>query len=271
MSPQQRVRQGVPIRAATYNVLEGTSSSRIGRVVSFILASVIVLNVGALTVETVDRIYQVSPRAFWTVEVVSVAIFTIEYVLRVWSCTADPRYSHPVYGRARFAITPIALLDLLAILPFYGQLLGLRGLDLRVLRTVRLVARIARLTRLSSGFNTLVRVVTAKRSELSTVIVVLLVLLLLTSSLMYFAEHEAQPDVFSSIPETMWWSIITLTTVGYGDMTPVTFAGRILAGLMAVLGIGLFALPAGILGSGFVDELSRNRACPHCGRRLAKD
>ena len=168
----------------------------------------------------------------------------------------------------RFAITPLALLDLLAILPFYGQLLGLRGLDLRVLRSVRLVARIARLTRLSSGFNTLVRVVTAKRSELSTVIVVLLVLLLLASSLMYFAEHEAQPDVFSSIPQTMWWSIITLTTVGYGDMTPVTFAGRLLAGLMAVLGIGLFALPAGILGSGFVDELDRNRACPHCGQLL---
>ena len=139
-----------------------------------------------------------------------------------------------------------------------------------MLRSIRLVARIARLTRLSSGFNTLVRVVTAKRSELSTVIVVLLVLLLLTSSLMYFAEHEAQPDVFSSIPETMWWSIITLTTVGYGDMYPVTFAGRILAGLMAVLGIGLFALPAGILGSGFVDELSRNRACPHCGRHLSR-
>ena len=167
-------------------------------------------------------------------------------------------------------MTPIALLDLLAILPFYGQLLGLRGLDLRVLRTVRLLARTARLTRLSSGFNTLMRVIRAKRSELSTVIVVLLVLLLLASSLVYFAEHEAQPDVFSSIPETMWWSIITLTTVGYGDMYPVTFAGRILAGLMAVLGIGLFALPAGILGSGFVDELDRNRVCPQCGRHLSR-
>ena len=121
MSPQQRVRQGVPIRAATYNVLEGTSSSRIGRVVSFILASVIVLNVGALTVETVDRIYQVSPRAFWTVEVVSVAIFTIEYVLGLHG---RPKILSPCICRARFAITPIALLDLLAILPFYDNCSG---------------------------------------------------------------------------------------------------------------------------------------------------
>ena len=201
----------------------------------------------------------------------SVTIFTIEYLLRIWSCTADPRYSHPIYGRARFVVTPMALLDLMAILPFYGQILGLGSLDLRILRAVRLSARVARLARLSPGFDTLMRVARAKRTELSIVIAMLLVLLLLASSLMYFAEHEAQPDLFSSIPQTMWWSIITLTTVGYGDVYPVTYAGRVLAGVMAVLGIGLFALPAGILGSGFVDELDRNRVCPHCGERLRKN
>ena len=256
------------IKARTHRVLESTSANPLDRSISILLSAIIVLNVGALIIETVDGVYRISPGLFWKIEAISVCIFTIEYGLRVWSCTADPRYPHPIYGRARFVITPMALLDLLAILPFYGGLLGLSSLDLRILRTVRLLARTARLARLSSGFNTLVRVVTAKRGELSTVIAVLLVLLLLTSSLMYFAEHEAQPDLFSSIPETMWWSIITLTTVGYGDVYPITVVGRILAGLMAVLGIGLFALPAGILGSGFVDELGRNHVCPHCSRPL---
>ena len=112
----------------------------------------------------------------------------------------------------------------------------------------------------------------AKRTELVTVIMVLSLLLLLSSSMMYYAENDAQPDVFSSIPETMWWGIITLTTVGYGDVYPITVLGRTLAGLMAVLGIGLFALPAGILGSGFIEEVQhrvgRGKKCPHCGEKI---
>ena len=106
-----------------------------------------------------------------------------------------------------------------------------------------------------------------KRNDLLTVVGVLSLLLLLASSLMYYAENDAQPDDFSSIPEAMWWGIITLTTVGYGDASPITAAGRALAGLMAVLGIGLFALPAGILGSGFIEEISESVAgrvkCAH--------
>ena len=98
-------------------------------------------------------------------------------------------------------------------------------------------------------------------------------MLLMTSSLMFFAENEAQPDKFANIPQAMWWSIITLTTVGYGDVFPVTVAGRLLAGVIAILGIGLFALPAGILGSGFVEEMSSKKAnaikrCPHCDREI---
>jgi voltage-gated potassium channel len=103
---------------------------------------------------------------------------------------------------------------------------------------------------------------------------VLLLLLVLSSSLMYFAEHEAQPELFSSIPATMWWGIETLTTIGYGDIIPVTPLGRVLAGVIAVLGIGMFALPAGILGSAFVEEVQRRRSgsagrsCPHCGQSI---
>ena len=240
------------------------------------IISLICLNVVALIVETVDEIHDVSPLAFRTFDTISVAIFTVEYVLRLWSCAAEEKYRHPVWGRLRFALTPVLFIDLLAILPFYVALLAPVGLlDLRVLRflrAVRLLARIARLSRYSSGLRTSVGVIHAKRAELITVIVFLSILLLMASSLMYFAETEAQPDKFANIPQSMWWSIITLTTVGYGDAVPVTAAGRLLAGVIAILGIGLFALPAGILGSGFMDEMNRRRQgprlCPHCRKDI---
>ncbi|MXY44500.1 MAG: ion transporter [Dehalococcoidia bacterium] len=236
----------------------------------------ICLNVVALIVETVDEIHDISPLAFRLFDTISVAIFTVEYVLRLWSCTAEEKYGHPVWGRLRFALTPVLFIDLLAILPFYVALMAPVGLlDLRILRflrAVRLLARIARLSRYSSGLRTSVGVIHAKRAELITVIVFLSILLLMASSLMYFAETEAQPDKFANIPQSMWWSIITLTTVGYGDAVPVTVTGRFLAGVIAILGIGLFALPAGILGSGFMDEMNRRRQgptlCPHCQKEI---
>ena len=257
---------------AIHNGLGPDPESRIGKVVSVSLTALIVLNITALVLETVDEIQDLSPRGFGVFEAVSVVLFTIEYLLRVWSCVAEPRYSHPISGRLRFIASPLALVDLIAILPFYAVLLNLSELDLRVLRAARLMGRVASLGRYSSGLRTFGRVVQAKRTELVTVIMVLSLLLLLSSSMMYYAENNAQPDVFSSIPETMWWGIITLTTVGYGDVYPITALGRTLAGLMAVLGIGLFALPAGILGSGFIEEVQhrvgRGKTCPHCGEKI---
>lgn len=255
-----------------YDVLGPEPDSRIGKAVSLSVTTLIILNIVALVLETVDEIHDLSPRAFWFFETVSVAVFTVEYLIRVWSSVADPKYSGQILGRLRFIVTPLALADLIAILPFYAALLNLFGIDLRVLRAARLVGRAARLGHYSSGLRTLGRVVQAKKNDLFTVVGVLSLLLLLASSLMYYAENDAQPDDFSSIPEAMWWGIITLTTVGYGDASPITAAGRALAGLMAVLGIGLFALPAGILGSGFIEEIQRRKSegtlCPHCGERL---
>ena len=254
-------------------VEEAAPGDRSSQAFDIFIISLISLNAIALIVGTVEEVHQVSPQAFRIFEIVSMAIFTVEYLLRVWSCTANPRYAHPVFGRLRFIVSPIALIDLLAILPFYVVfLVNLHGLDLRFLRAVRLLARVARLSRYSSGLRTLARVIHAKRSDLLTVIMVLSLLLLMASSLIFFAEKEAQPDKFANIPQAMWWSIITLTTVGYGDAVPVTVAGRLLAGLIAILGIGLFALPAGILGSGFVDELKKStdtpRIFPHCHKEI---
>jgi len=260
------------LQSIVHNVLGPEPDSRVGKAVSVSITTLIVLNITALVLETVHEIQDLSPRAFWVFEAVSVAVFTVEYLLRVWSCVADQKYSHSIAGRLRFILTPLALADLIAILPFYAALLDLFGLDLRVLRAARLVGRAARLGHYSSGLRTLGRVVQAKKNELLTVVGVLSLLLLIASSLMYYAENDAQPNAFSSIPEAMWWGIITLTTVGYGDASPITAAGRALAGLMAVLGIGLFALPAGILGSGFIEEIQQRKAqdkvCPHCGERL---
>ena len=259
------------LRQRTNDILGEAPSSPTGKAVSAFLHGLIALNVLALVVGTVEDVRDLSPQTFWAIEVFSVAVFTVEYVLRVWACTAESKFSRPISGRLRFMAHPYMLVDLLVILPFYVALMIPSSLDLRVMRVIRLVARLARMERSSHGLRTMGRVVKAKSNELISVITVLLVLLLVASSLVFVFENGVQPDNYSSTPETMWWGIITLTTVGYGDVYPVTVAGRLLTGVIAILGIGLFALPAGILGSGFMKEMesrSQPNVCPHCGGRL---
>ena len=261
-------------KETVHRALNGESKSWIGRVAANSVTILIILSVIGLVIETVDSIYVASARAFFYFELISVSIFSVEYLLRVWSCTADPNYAHPLRGRLKFVVSPLLLIDLLAVLPFYAALIIPLGMDLRALRALRLIARSTRLGHHSDGIRTLLRVLQTKSNELLTVVVVLIVLLILASSLMYYVENNAQPDDFSSIPATAWWGIVTLTTVGYGDMAPVTALGRVIAGVMAILGIGLFALPAGILGSGFMQEVERkktdaDRICPNCGERTS--
>ena len=258
------------IKRRVYEILEvDASGDWVSRIVDISLVALICANIAALILSSVDVIHQTSPRAFFIFEAISTGIFTVEYVLRVWCYTENPRYSHPVTGRVKLVFSPIQMMDLAAILPFYLVFLGV---DLRAMRLARLLARFLRLSRYFSGLRTLGRVLQAKRYELFTVLMVLSALLVLASCLMYFAEKDAQPEGFSSIPAAMWWTIVTLTTVGYGDVFPVTPVGRLLAGGIAVMGIGIFALPAGILGSGFLMEVERARAgpriCPHCGEEL---
>jgi voltage-gated potassium channel len=170
-----------------------------------------------------------------------------------------------VRGRVRFVLSPMALVDLLSILPL---LIPALGIDLRSARVLRLfrVVRVAKLARYSRTLRLFGHVFRERAPELVVVLALLATLLLLTSSLMYYAENAAQPDVFSSIPATLWWAIATLTTVGYGDVYPVTGLGKLLAGVICVLGIGMFALPTSILGAAFSRQLEEApRRCPHCG------
>ena len=258
------------------------------------LSLLIIANIFMVILETVPTLRQQLRPAFYLFEVFSVVVFSLEYVLRLWAAVEDPRYAHAFLGRLRYAITPLALIDLVAVLPFY--LPQLIHADMRFLRGLRLVrlARVFKLGRYSTGLALYGQILREKRDELVTSLALLSLLLLMSSSLMYFFEHAAQPDTFSSIPAAMWWGIITLTTIGYGDVYPVTAAGKVFGAVIAVIGVGFVALPSAILVGGMMEqmELRRKRRsadavdddgedagedagaaassgphpCPHCGR-----
>ena len=235
------------------------------------IISLIALNVIALIAETVAGIHQLAPSFFRWFDVVSVLIFTVEYILRVWTCTEAPQYRSAVRGRIKYIFSSLALIDLLAILPFY---LPFVGFDLRSIRAVRLFRffRVMRIARYSNALRVLGRVFKAKKAELVTASFFLMILLIIASTFMYFAENASQPEVFSSIPAAMWWAVATITTVGYGDICPITAGGKVIASIISILGIGMFALPTGILGAGFVEEMQNRkngvRKCPHCGESI---
>lgn len=270
-------------RAAVHRLLEASPPTRAAAALRAALAGLIVINVAAVVADSVRDVHAVALQWLRAIEWVSVTVFSAEYLLRLWVAPEQPRFGRP-FGRVRWALTPSALVDLLAVLP---SLLAMASLDLRTLRLVRLARlfRIAKLGRYSLAVQTLFAVLRSKAADLLSLLFVLVILLVVTSTLMFHLEGEAQPNVFTSIPATMWWGIVTLTTIGYGDMAPVTAAGRALGGVVAVLGIGMFALPAGLLGAAFVDELGKLRAarhgdahaagehgggahCPHCGKAL---
>ncbi|MFP8952528.1 ion transporter [Natrialbaceae archaeon A-arb3/5] len=245
------------------------------------IMGLILLSVVSIILETVDPVEQQYGTLFRNFEYISVTIFTIEYSLRIWSITSHEGYS-AIKGRLEYATNPYMVIDLLAILPFF-----LGGIvDLRFLRVIRLfrVFRVFKLARYSTSIQTMGAVLKKKKPDLIISVVVTAILLVLASSGIYYVEHQAQPEIFSSIPAAFWWAVVTMTTVGYGDVTPVTQAGQVLGGVVAFLGIGLFALPASILASGFIeeatgeddteefefdeDDITQYKHCPHCGEEL---
>lgn len=250
----------------------------LSKAIDYFILSLIFLNVLAHILESVSWIYEAYGKGFAHFELFSLLVFTLEYFLRVWSCTADERYQHPLWGRLRYIRTPMALIDLIVILPFFNMVLHLWnvGFDMRVMRSLRLlrILQLAKTTRYSKSLQLLGRVIASKREELLLTTGITLILLVMSSTLMFHVEQDAQPDQFTDIPSAMWWGVATLTTVGYGDISPITPLGKVIGAVVAMLGIGLFALPAGLLGSGFMDELDRQRsseviACPHCGKSIS--
>lgn len=247
------------LRKRTAEILEqGHYNDKLSRIINLLLISLILLNVIAITLESVDPIYQQHQQNFWYFDAFSVTIFTIEYLARVWSCIDLKEIDNrsPFIGRIRYMLQPLTLVDLIAILPFYLSLY--MTIDLRFLRILRLL-RLFKITRYSPALNVLLEVLYSESKTLMAAIVVLLMMLILSATGIYILENEIQPEVYGSIPEAMWWSIITLTTVGYGDVVPVTTAGKIFAGIIGLIGIGMVAIPAAIMASGFTEHLRERR------------
>ncbi|WP_170464382.1 ion transporter [Ruegeria arenilitoris] len=217
------------------------------------LILLITLNVTAVILETVDSIYDRWGTALLIFEGLSLLVFVVEYAARLWVAPENPDYE----SRAKWATSPIALIDLLAILPALLYLIF--PVDLRLLRTFRML-RLLKLTRYSPALGMLLAVFEEEAGAFFAGFFILMVMLIFAASGAWLAEHEAQPDAFGSIPAAMWWAMATLTTVGYGDVTPITVAGKIFGAAITVIGIGMAALPAGIIASGLNDQLHRRRA-----------
>lgn len=259
------------LRRRLYLILEPTEKGGIlERIFEVVLVVIILLTIFAIVMDSVDE-YDIKYREFFrSFEIFSVIFFTIEYIFRLYSIVESPRYKNVASARFKFACTPLAIIDLLAFLPFYFTFLPI---DLRLLRIFRLMGlfRMFKVARYLHALTIFRRVVYDRREQLVLSLILILFMLIIISTIMFYVEREAQPAVFSSIPATMWWGIATLTTVGYGDMVPITMLGKILGGMFAVVGFGLLALPAGILSSGFFEFMHNAKKtinCPHCGKDI---
>jgi voltage-gated potassium channel len=222
------------------------------------LALLIITNVACVVLESVEPIRRQFAASFDAFEQIATAIFAAEYVLRVWACVDfhDARYRDPSWGRLRYMRSFFAVVDLLSVLP---ALLGFLGADdLRVLRLLRLL-RMLKLVRHSTTFGLLFAVLREEAQSIMALLFVLLLTVTIAGSLMFMIEGPEQPAVFTSIPVAMWWAIETLTTVGYGDIVPITVAGRIVGGVVSIVGIGTLALFSGLITVGFLDQLKMYR------------
>ncbi len=247
------------LRRRVYQALEVRSADdRLGKATDIALFVLIALNVAAVLSQSVASFNAQYRSTFFVFEAVSVAIFSFEYLARVWVSTDQPRFADTNANwarRLRYMVTPMALIDLVAVLPFYLAMMGLLGgMDMRILRTLRL-ARILKLTRHSEAMTLLLRVLTENGRNFSAALGILLIVMIITATGIHLFEHEAQPKAFGSIPAAMWWAFATLTTVGYGDVTPITVGGKVFGAVITVVSVGIVALPAGILASSFSERL----------------
>ncbi len=222
----------------------------------------VLISVSAVILESVQSLEGIFHVEFVVLDAVAVMIFSIEYILRLYSCIEDPRFQGAVGGRFRYVKSPIAIIDFLAIVPFYLEVLLHSVVDLRFLRIFRLM-RLLKLTRYTQATGTLFKALKREWPIIAASTFIMLLLVVLTASLGYLFEHEAQPDKFENIPQSIYWAVVTLASVGYGDISPVTPVGRLMTMIMALVGIGIFAVPAAILSTAFNDQLHKDREQMH--------
>lgn len=243
------------LRKKVYQQLESENHNK-PTPLDWFLIILIVLNVIAVIIESNRNIYFAYRYYFDGFESFSLIVFSIEYLSRIWSIPEKYPYYKPWKARCKWFVSLDSIIDLLAILP--AMLYFVFPFDLRFLRLLRLL-RLLKLARYFAALRILLGVLRREKNAFKAVLLILVVVIIISASSMYVAEHRAQPDVFGTIYESMWWAVVTLTTVGYGDVVPVTAAGKVIGAIITILGIGMAALPAGILASGLADELRRRR------------
>jgi voltage-gated potassium channel len=256
------------LKIIIYKFLRLSDSTNFYSFADRIITWLIFLNITAFIASTSSSFSPAYKPLFEYIELISSLVFTIEYILRLWACTITTKYKHPIWGRFKYALTPLSIIDFLSILPFY-LLLSFPGLTFVNFISLLRLLRLIKMSRYSESIQSLGTVLCGKKEELIATAFAVFIILIFGSTLMYFLESEAHPQVFGSIPDAMWWGVITLTTVGYGDIYPITPLGKCLGAILAFLGIGLFALPAGIISSGFSEEIQRKKQGKMAGN-LAK-
>ncbi len=247
------------LRARVHTIMEpGDTPSIRAKMLSIFIITVIIINCISLIFESIGNFYEEMPLLFDTIEIVSVLIFTIEYLLRLWSFSASENYKS--WGRLKYMRRPMMIIDLLAILPFY---IASMGMDLRAIRIFRVfrVLRILKLGKYSASVNILGQVISKRKEDLTITVAMSLVLMFMASVVVYFAEHDTQPEQFSSVVSAIWWAIATMTPgpPAYQYVQPVTIIGKLAGGVIQLIAIVIIALPTGILGAGFNEELVKHK------------
>ncbi|MDR3314224.1 MAG: ion transporter [Oscillospiraceae bacterium] len=263
------------LQRAVYNLIrEDDENGLAAAVFDGVIITLIIINVALVILDTFSGFPQPVLAVFRYVEIGSVIIFTAEYLLRLWTAPLKFPDSRPLRAGFQYARSFMAIVDLLAILPFYLPFIF--PIDLRVLRMIRLLRllRLLKMNRYTTALSTIAGVFRRKAAQLLSSMFIVALLMVVSSVLMYTVENPVQPTVFRNAFSGLWWAVATLTTVGYGDIYPVTAAGRVISAVIALLGIGLVAVPTGIISAGFVENIEENNTadrgdyCPHCGKKL---
>lgn len=256
-----------------YNFIEkGENGSKLNITFDYFIILLILSNVLTSILETIHEINRPLKETFRIFEIISIVIFTLEYILRLYISDLTHPSNNRIRSFFKFILSGSGLIDLLAIIPFYIPFLI--QMDLRFLRILRLTKfiRILKVNRYNNSASIILEVIKEKKEELTITGFITFLTLLFASFLMYHIEGQAQPDHFPNVIASFWWAVATLTTVGYGDVYPITAIGKFISGFIAILGIGIVALPTGIISAGFMERINKKKisstTCPHCGQDL---
>ena len=262
------------LRRKLFHILHKPSPlNPMARYVNYVIAALIVCNCSAVALETIPELKQAYRQQFLIFEIYSTFCFSIEYLLRVWVCVEQDHHAHSKPRRMRYIFTTLPMLDLIVVLSFFLPI------DLRFLRIFRLtrLLRVLNLAHFDQSLKSVLHAISRRRTMLLVSIFMMLIAIYFAASALYILEYRAQPDKFSSIPATFWWALTTLTTIGYGDMYPVTELGKLVASIISIIGIGVFALPTAILTASILESTpahdggkhgTTHKHCPHCGERV---